>query len=296
MDAKESEARAVLDAAAKFADVGLIELDDTQDIATVPAGRTLVSLKKFRDEYRTQPERREGTASLATLDSFCELARRFSDGDSAIFADTFNRSAPKLIAVFDYHRAGGDGQPRFGRHRAVYDFPLSEEWKAWTSKTGPMGQAEFAEFLEDRIVDVMDPKSVGSTIESLATQLGIGLASPQRLLDLSRGLAVRVGRNIVNRQNLSTGETQLVFEEEHNGDDNQPLKVPGAFAIAIPVFRGDVPIQIGVRLRYRIERGSVLWFFSPQRLDAVFDHQVLESCELAKGNTLLPLYFGRPEQ
>jgi len=264
-------------------------------VLSVPAGRTVLSIKKLLDEYRERPERRAGNAIHTTLDSFIEHADRFKDEHSVIFADVENIEQAKLISVLDYHEKTAAGRPRFGEHRGIYHFPLSDEWKAWTRKSGQLSQQDFAEFLEDRIVDVRDPSGVGESIRAFAEQLGVNLASPQRLLELSRGLTIRVGAKVVNHVNLSTGEAQIGFEEKHEGEAGGSIKVPGGFAIAIPVFRGGAHYQIPVRLRYRIVESRVCWWLSLQRLDRYRDDAVAEACTKAKDATGLPLFFGKPE-
>ncbi|MDE8453326.1 DUF2303 family protein, partial [Klebsiella pneumoniae] len=81
------------------------------------------------DQYRTNPLRRAGTATMLSLDSLIDHVNRFKDADTVVFADD-SRSAPSMTAVLDYHRAGASGDPRFGKHRSLYAFPLSDEWKA----------------------------------------------------------------------------------------------------------------------------------------------------------------------
>jgi hypothetical protein len=63
---------------------------------------------------------------------------------SVIFCDT-RREAPKLLAIIDYHlpfereKEGGltgDATARCRFFRALYEFPLSEHWKAWRKVDG----------------------------------------------------------------------------------------------------------------------------------------------------------------
>lgn len=253
------------------------------------------STKGLTDDYLAAPERREGTAVLTDLPSFVAHANRFKDDDSAIFASR-NPEKPSILAVLDYHRAGADGSPRFGKHRARYDFPLSVEWQAWQAGNGKaMGQEDFARFLEDRLVDVLDPKSALETAKAFAALLDCGFATPSRLLELSRGLSVSVGRRVVNQGNLSTGESTMTFAEEHTDSAGKPLKIPGAFLIGIPVFRNGTPYQIPVRLRYRVSGSVVSWIYEMSRIDAVFDHAIDEAIGVATKETSLTTFSGSPE-
>lgn len=270
--------------------------DDVEaPLLILPAGLTAHSVKQHLDEYRTAPERRKGRANLGDIASFVAHAKRFADSGSALFANA-SPSSPTLTSVLDYHFDGADGMPRFCEHRGVYAFPLSDEWQAWTSRNGKqMTQADFAAWVEDRITDVIDPAQAGEGARGFAEAAGVSFASPSKVLELSRGLSVRATQRVQNATNTTTGEASIVFVSTHEAEQGGPLKVPGAFLIGIPVFRGEGPYQIAVRLRYRVRDGSISWFCEMYRADRVFDFAFREACELARTQTGLPLFVGTPE-
>jgi uncharacterized protein YfdQ (DUF2303 family) len=263
-------------------------------LASVPRGRELLSVKKYLDEYLEAPERRKGTTEVTTIDSFVDHVKRFADEDSAIFANDDPKS-PALLAVLDYHRAGAVAAPRFGKHRTSYQFPVSEEWAAWMAPRDSLDQASFAAFLEDRIGDVMDPSSVGEGTRADAEKLGINLVGPAKLLELARGLSVRVDSQVAQHVNLSTGETSLAFDEAHKDKAGKPLKVPNGFVVAIPIFRGGALYQIPVRLRYRVRSGSITFSTALHRPEESFRDAFAEACAKAAEATGLPLFYGKPE-
>ena len=259
------------------------------------ASAKLESAAKFCDEYRDAPAKRKGSANLCDVASLIAHVNRFKDVDSVVFADT-NRAKPSITAVLDYHRAGSDGAPRFGLHRSHYAFPVSDEWTAWTKAHGAeMGQASFAEFIETHMVDVVEPTAASDSANVFAEKCGVTLAAPSRLLELSRGLSINVGEQIVQAINLQSGEKQIQFKETHSDQSGAPLKVPGAFLIGIPVFRADSRYQVCVRLRYRKTGGSLTWFMDLWRYEEVFDAAILHACEVVKEGTQLPLLVGTPE-
>lgn len=269
----------------------------TAEVLVLPRGLGAYSVKKYIDEFRTAPERRKGTSNLTELDSFIALTKRFLDEDSALFADR-NPTAPSLVAVLDYHEMTAKGSPRFGTHRARYAFPLSDEWMAWTEGNGKWrSQADFAAFLEERIADVLDPlgDSVLATTRALGERLLCKFASPSRLMDLARGLSIRVNSIVANAQNLSSGEATIRFETTHSDDKGAPLDVPGAFVVQVPVFRSGAGYQIGARLRYHHKDGKLSWKYDLYRVTETFDHAFGEACERAAKETELPLYYGTPE-
>lgn len=262
---------------------------------TLPSGLTLHSLKEHLDEYRTRPERREGVAELRTEASFIDHANRFKDADSALFADP-NPGAPSLTSVLNYHRQGATADPRFGDHRGVYRFPLSKEWKAWQAlNEKPMTQEAFASFLEDRIVDVADPREAGAKANEFLKLLGGSFADAARLMDLSRGLTIYVAASATKVVNLASGEGQITYTEEHHNAGGVKLDIPRAFLIGLPVFHGGTAYQVAVRLRYRLKENHLTWSYSLHRTDVVFDHAFEEACKRAADATGLPLFVGSPE-
>lgn len=295
-----TEASSVANIVSRLTKSALVEIVPAAGAAAavkvlVGPGGDVTSIKKFVDEYRTGPERAKGTTVLHDLSSFVQLVMRFQDQGSAIFADRSDPASPSLTAVFDYSQGKG-AAPRFGEHRAVYPFPLSDEWKAWTSLHGKaMGQAAFAEFLEGRIADVVDPLSALETTTAIMESLLCKFASPARLVDLARSLTVRIESVVANYQNLASGESVLRYDTVHTDERGAPLDVPGAFLISIPVFRSDVRYQLAARLRYRVKEGKVTWWFELYRSNETFDHAFSEACLRASAETTLPLFFGAPE-
>lgn len=270
----------------------LKEPKDSIEVLAVPRGLRLESVKQFTDQYLKNPERKKGFAKLKDLASFVAHANRFKDKGSALFA---NPDAPAIFSVLDYHLEG-TGVARFGEHRGLYECPLSDEWKAWTAREGQkLNQQDLAEFLEDRILDVIDPATAGDGSKKIAETLGCSFATPQKLLELSRGLTVHVSAKVRQVTNLATGEASMQFEDEHKGADGAPLKIPGAFFVAIPVFKNGPLYQIAARLRYRVVGPSVTWFYQLHGVDRVFDHAFKEACDTAQKETGLPLFVGTPE-
>lgn len=270
--------------------------DDGQaQVLMVPNGLKVVDVTPMMDAQRGAPSRRQGTARLGDLKSFIDHTRRFADGDSVIFADV-NPQQPSLTSVLDYHREGSEGAPRFGTHRGVYEFPLSDEFRAWRGVSEKwIDQRGFAALIEDRMVDLCAPESAMESTSKLVATMGTSLASPARLLELSRSLAVRVDTKVAEQRNLQSGEGQIRFEESHKDESGAPLKIPGAFLIAIPIFRGGSLYQLAARLRYKVSSGSVSWSVVLYRLDRAFADALNDACASVAQATSLPVFLGSPE-
>lgn len=303
MSEQHTEAKAVADLVRELLPPVLVDVSAEgidAKVLVAAKGTEVTSIKELLDEWRDAPERIRGTANFTELDSFIRHVRRFHDEGSALFADR-NPAAPSLIAVYDYHPEVDGAEmagvtARFCQHRALYSFPLSDEWKAWTSQNAaPMNQAAFAEFLENRLADVVDPLHALESSRSIIDKLLCKFASPSRLLDLAKGMSMRVESIVVGAQNQQSGESTIRFETSHKDDRGGPLEVPGAFLVQVPVFRGDPVYQLAARLRYRVREGKVTWWFDLYRAAETLDHAFGEACKRAEKDTEVPLFMGTPE-
>lgn len=271
------------------------------------------SIKADIDAYRWKPAFREGTATATTLASFIDLVNRHANQSSAIFVDA-NWKAPKMLAVIDYHVAaaksgdagteperdeyveGEDGLARAGRHRIAYAFPLSEPWKIWVANDGQyMPQADFAAFLEDHIHELAAPLATLPAEAEMAQRFKTTIAHPSDVMDLARGLDIKVGSTVKNRTKLQTGETQFTFETEHRDSEGRELTVPGLFLLSIPIFYRGEQVRLPVRLRYRVQGGAILWAYQMHRPDEAVDGMVRDDVVQVAENTNLPVFDGAPE-
>ncbi|MDX0453666.1 DUF2303 family protein [Sinorhizobium medicae] len=253
----------------------------------------LSSVADLFERFREHPRRKSGTAKVATLESLISLIDRHKTEHSAIFAET-NWEKPSITAVFDYHEAKNGGLADNGKHRAHYEFPLSEEWKAWVKINGkPLEQVEFAEFIEDHIAELSAPDSFEA--EDFRGKFGFKVAYPNELVALSRGLQVHAETRVKNNVVLQSGEGEITRDEEHRDAQGNKLTVPGMFILSIaPFFMGD-PTRIPVRLRYRVSGGKVVWICQLYRPDVHITQQVMRDLERVAHETELPHFQGTPE-
>lgn len=271
-------------------------LDDAVDIGGI------VDLKEQAEKWRQFPARRKGTANVTTLEAFVDLTKRHMTADSAIFASTSWPSC-SLTAVIDYHdRVNADAgtpvsaapKPRFCQHCVRYDFPLTEEFKAWaTQNAEPMKQGEFAAFIEERIADLSSASPAEQTEYGQLFQTT--MATPADMLALSRGLEVNVTGTVKQNVRLSSGEGELVFTEEHVDSSGAKLTVPGLFMIAVPAFLDGEVVRLPARLRYRVGGGYVTWFYQLYRWKELLRERVVADLNTAQTETGLPAYEGSPE-
>lgn len=291
-------------------------MSGTVPIVMAPTGTGVQSVKRLLDEYATKPDRRQGTDTVQDLESLIEWTNRHKDAGTIVFCDT-TRDAPKLLTIVDYHHAvaaaddgtlpkSGDDTARFAKFRALYEFPLSEHWKAWRDVDDkPMDQVDFAEFLENRVLDLIAPdistdgegneiKKLPPQVAELLARLGGSCALPQDIITLSRGLEITAENHTATRVDIQSGEGGLMFEETHVGANKQKVLVPKLFMICIPLFdKSPFHYRIPVRIRYRLA-GGIKWTFTMFGADDVIDAAIKEAAEHVKAGTDCPLFYGVP--
>ncbi len=263
--------------------------------------------RKVFDPYRDNLLRISGTAALLSLGSFIDLVNRFKDGASAVFGND-DRKAPSLTAIFNYHHESAENLAdasdiaRHADHRATFAFPLSDEWLAWMgANKEPMSMADFALFLEDRWPDVLTIEALEDLPEKMRTIVSVSggkaaLATPTKLIELSRGLKINEKAAVEESVNLASGEGGIRFTAEHTGADGKPVKVPSIFIIGLPVFRNGQPYRMMARLRYRLSGGKLVFWYELARPDAVFDDAFAGALDEVREKTALPVFLGKPQQ
>lgn len=288
------------------------------ELIAIPEKRKVVDVSKERTKATEEikPIRRKGTAVLTELQSIIDWTNRFKDDDSALFANP-DPDAPSLTSVINYNLQGeagemnrmGDPKARHGDHRAVYQFPLSDEWKAWTEVSGEaLAKDELGEFIEANAKDIFDPTpaiisgGMNDTNEpwenrliETAMKIEGRYGQLTQLLQMSKRFAVHETSDLTIKTDRDTGEAAVTFLNEHKAPDGQKLNIPNLIIIAIPVFRGGAPYRMPVRFRYRKSGSSVTFILTPYNPEKAFDAALKEAVSTATEETGLPTFFGSPE-
>ncbi|WP_246053473.1 DUF2303 family protein [Paracoccus hibiscisoli] len=285
-------------------------------IVAAPKGMVLHDLTQKHQAILEQfkPLQRTGKAVLSDLPSLIEWTNRFKGDDTVLFGQLQPR--PQLVSIIDYHGEGapdlkqgqGDPSANYGRHTALYQFPVSDEWKRWTGISGKaLTKDEFGEFIEENAKDLLDPtpKLLSGNIDGaepweqrmieVAAQLQGRFGQYSTLVQLSRSFAVHETGHLNVTTNRDTGETQVQFLDEHRTPDGQPLRLPNLFMIAIPVFEEGALYRLAVRFRYRKAGQDVRFFATLYNPDAALRDAAREALDEAAQHTGVPLMMGIPE-
>lgn len=321
----ENIAQTVADLVKDLSPVKLIDKDyvdhpsDAPFLISVPAGRTIQDFgKQIRDARASvKPFARKGKAALSTTESLIDWANRFKGETSMLFADNKADQEPWLLCIADYHAPGatliateGDPSARHCQHRAEYRFPLSKQWLAWKAVSGVgMSGTEMGAFLEDNILDVIDPppqlikpalagsdasKSELRLIE-IAQRLQGRFGQAHQLLDMASKLTVNESNDYAMARNSTTGEMSLQIKSEMRDETGESINPPKLFLLAISVFEGGPAYRIPVRFQLRKSGSTVKFFLTLHDPREFIDHAFNEAVQEVVSKTELPILFGTPE-
>lgn len=202
--------------------------------AIIPDGASIDELERLLPA----PVRARATVTAKSVETFCAYVNRYTAEDTAIFAD---QETFRLVGIIDYHPVAGAA---WREHLVTYNAPRSLEWQTWRATSGKrMTQAEFAQFIEDNVVDIRAP--VGADV-----------------LEISRNLQAKKSVEFASAIRLADGARQFGYSETVNGASrNGTLEVPEEFTLGIPVFFGGIAYEVRARLRYRIDGGKLaIWY------------------------------------
>ena len=216
----------------------------------VPEGHVIKDL----EHTLLQPTRITANITMRDAASFIGYVKRHAEDGSSIYGQLGMQ--PKFVAIIDDNEPT---DPRWRQHTVSYSCPLSREWATWIgANKKPRSQAEFAQFIEDNLLDIIEPASAD-------------------ILLISRTLEAKKAVNFASAVRLDNGEVQFTYNEEIQGTAGKgQMKVPETFVIAIPVFEGDALYKITGRLRYRIKDGDLTMWYDLER-----EHKTIEAAAKA---------------
>jgi len=244
-----------------------------QPFAVVPDGYEVASLESLR----LMPTRIKQGVRVFDADSFIKYFTDYVKPDSRIFVDV---QKPAIVGVIDYHEQAGIAE--WGDHKVSFEFRHTKEWNIWMgANKKQMSQADFAQFIEDNLPDIIEP-------------------SHANMLEISRRMEAKKNVNFSSSNRLDNGEVQFVYEEEIRGTVNKgEMAIPEVFKLRICPFEPGLPpypdgsaYKVEARLRYRIkENGLTLWY------ELVRPHKIVEDAVAQivikiKGGVVNPVTLG----
>lgn len=265
LDLNQLLALSLSTAAARHADTGA---EGQVPYVLVPDGYRVTEL----ESTLPVPTRKRAKVSLTNAQSFIDFVNLHREASTHLYGDPDKGT---FVAVFDDNsecRLTG-----WREHIARFTATESIEWKTWAeSNKKPMKQADFAQFIEDNLVDIIEPESA-------------------HILEVSRSLQAKKAGNFSSALRLDNGDVQFTYEDKTEASAGKgQLKVPEKFVIAIPVYQGGPAYKIEARLRYRISEGALMMWYDLLRPHKSKEHALTEINEQIEIGTELQIFAGNP--
>lgn len=249
------------------------------------------------DLYAPKPRHAVASRVVTDAESFVKYVNRHVGPGTEVFAHT---SSSSVVAIIDSHEASDGFGPGWQKHKLTLTLEHTKAWLAWAEKdlgTNPRGwmdQQTFAEFIEDRALDVVEPDH--ARLIELATKF-------EATTKVEFGSAVR----------LDNGEVKFEYTETvgpRKGNKNE-IDLPKELKLGLRPYVGGPIYWVFASLRYRIRpEGLVLGYalLRPENiLEAAFADIVTEIREgrtdkkdgtetrVHDGlNPIVPVFFGKP--
>lgn len=196
----------------------------------VPEGYELKEIDL--EQYAANPRLASGRFVFTRVDSFLEYIGEIGSLARRIFAT----EQGAMTCYFDAHGA----KPGWHQHVAEFVPTETPSWKAWVAASGRwFTQAEFAEFIEDRITEIASPD--GAVLHTIATTLKV-----KTNIDFQSGISIH------------SGQVQLVYQEqlEAGAGAKGDITIPETLTLVLTPYEGGEAYAAEARFRFRASGGK----------------------------------------
>jgi uncharacterized protein YfdQ (DUF2303 family) len=251
-------------------------------VADLANGAVIITALQLPEKNLPAPRRKRAHSSFYEPASFAEYVNRHKIPDATILFGTCTETSATFSAVIDGHGTGPAGAPAFGEHTAALALSITPEWKRWMDKNARfMPQHEFAEHIEDNLLDIVEPAAAD-------------------LLEIAQGLAGMKNTQFKSGRNLQDGSIkfQLIETITIGGSTNETRRdaafsVPAKFNLQLVPFIGAAGVEIEARLRFRIgSDGSVSFAYLLNRPYKVIETAFTVTCEQIEKETGIKVLLG----
>lgn len=239
----------------------------------VPAGASsvVINTDQILETSRPTPRRKKGVVALTTPASLSQYVDAHKGDGTEIYADWRARRATAVLNDHGGHAGWGD-------HRAVLTLMATPEWTTWTALDGKyMSQVEFAEHIIDTTADVVDPPAAD-------------------LLEMAETFTATKTLNFKSGNRLKDGQRQLTYVEvvEAQAGAAGNVTIPDSILLRLAPFDGAEPVEMGARVRYRINDGALRLGYVLDRPDLVLRTAFAAVVEGIEARTGITALWGTP--
>jgi len=256
--------------AAATPEVLIGDIDHLQGVV-LPTGTTFQQIDL--EKYLPEPARVRGAVTVDDPASLVAYISRFEQEQrGAVYADIDTCTVKAVL------NGPADGDtPGWGDHTATLALRKSIEWERWAGRDREyMGQADFAELLEEGIDEIVEPPAAD-------------------LMELALTFQASTSASFKQGTNLSNGARQLTYEEQIDaraGSTGQVV-IPKTFLLRLKPFDGSEAVAVEARLRYRLREGRLtLAFFLDEPRNVIRDSFRTVVNDIVD-STQVNVYYGR---
>ncbi|MFJ3393923.1 DUF2303 family protein [Leifsonia aquatica] len=272
----DTEASAVANIAVQGVEPKAVEVGRAY---AVPDGRGGVKIIDT-DAYAEAPRHTEADRRVNDAASFVAYIDRHGTPATEVYAHQLSSS---VVAIIDSHLgAYQDGGRQ--KHTLTLVLEHTKAWAAWAERdlgTNPRGwfdQQEFAEFIEDRALDVREPDH--ARLIEAATKF-------EAVKNVDFGQATR----------LDNGEVQFQYTETVGAKKGtkDALEFPKELKLALRPYVGGPTYHVFANLRYRVSETGLRLGFALVRPEAILEGAFADIVtEIRDGRTDKPTEGGDP--
>lgn len=275
----DGDAQAIIDVAREAEDNAFgyrtlpLDSDDVVLLPTRTGPPQVLDLEKYKD----QPRRTTGHVRFSTVSSFTAYVKTHRSPEHTTI--WVHPTSGQAIAVLNDHAPDTDFPGAgWGDHRATLTLEPSHEWETWIALDGKqLPQERFAEHIEDRIVDIVQP-------------------SGGDLLDIVQTLTGKTEVEWKAGTRLQDGQVQLRYEEtiSARAGAKDDLDIPSVFVLRLAPFLGEPRTDVTARLRYRIPGGKLTLGYKLDRPEDIVRRVIESLTERLAGEFGDRVYTGTP--
>jgi uncharacterized protein YfdQ (DUF2303 family) len=196
------------------------------------------ALKHAYDVDHPHQPSKNGQHTAYETDSLIAYVNRHATEQTELWANVVARN---IVAIIDGDSAAyATNNAGWAHHRMTLQLRHTPAWDAWVNGQGLGDQEQFAEHLESRQIDIVEPRAAD-------------------LLELAQTFKATKKADFESSKRLGSGQTTLEWREDvaATAGKKGEIDIPDTFTVALRPFRGGPQYKVTARLRYRVGNGQL---------------------------------------
>lgn len=246
------------------------------------------------DSYALFPRRAAAFRTVTDAKSFANYVNRHATEFTEVYA---HASTSTVVAVLDSH--AGPALPGWQSHKLTLSLEHTKAWAAWSANNSTVERAkwfdqlEFAEFIEDRALDVIEPDHA-------------------TLIEIATTFEAKKSADFTSAVRTQDGNVKFEYAETTTAKAGQKgaMQIPQRIQLALRPYIGGPIYSVWAAFRYRITPNGLRLGYALERpeniLEAAFADIVTDIREgrvdkkddvvnvVHEGIGEVPIFNGRP--